>query len=87
MEPDEVIYLVRLALALAVGYISGAVLDHWLYALITGIAAYAMTIPLTILLYGGAGYISRRAVITSGMAAYVFVWLTVWILVYNLLLG
>ncbi len=84
MEPDEVIYLIRIVLALAVGYVSGTLPIYWLYSVLLGIGVYALTIPLVMALYSGSSFITRRTAATSGMAAYVFIWLMAWVLFYNL---
>ncbi|MEM0481385.1 MAG: hypothetical protein QXM16_00640 [Nitrososphaerota archaeon] len=84
MEPDEVIYLIRIVLALAVGLVSGTLPIYWLYSVLLGIGVYALSIPLVIALYSGSSFLSRRSAVTSGMAAYAFIWLMVWVLFYNL---
>ncbi|MCS7146189.1 MAG: hypothetical protein RMJ28_02305 [Nitrososphaerota archaeon] len=84
MEPDEAVYLARIVLAIAVGYVCGTFPVEWLYGLLLGIGVYASSIPLVMLLYRGGRFISRRAAATSGIGAYAFTWLMIWILVYNL---
>lgn len=84
MEPDEVIYLIRVVLAIGVGYISGTFSIHWIYSVLLGIGVYALSIPLAMALYSGSSLLSRRAAVTSGMAAYAFIWLMAWVLFYNL---
>jgi len=87
LEPEDVIYLLRVFLALLVGVICGLTPLPWLYSVVIGVLAYASSIPLIQMLYGGGGILSKRTAVTSGMAAYAFIWLMVWILVYNIMLG
>jgi hypothetical protein len=84
LEPDEVIYLIRVVLALLVGFVSGTMPIYWIYSVLIGIGVYALSIPLVTALYSGTGFISRRTAVTSGMAAYAFIWLMTWVLFYNL---
>ncbi|GBC71146.1 hypothetical protein HRbin02_00925 [Candidatus Calditenuaceae archaeon HR02] len=84
LEPDEVIYLIRIVLALAVGFVSGTLPIYWIYSVLLGIGVYGLSIPLVMALYSGSTFLSRRAAVTSGMAAYAFIWLMVWVLFYNL---
>lgn len=87
MEPEDIIYLIRVILGLLVGIVCGSIPLYWVYSVFIGIGVYASSIPLIQILYGGGGILSRRTAMTSGLAAYVFIWLMVWVLVYNLMLS
>jgi len=84
LTTDDLVYLTRIFVAVVIGFISGALRLQPVYAIIACVAAYSLSIPLVTLLFRGGGILTRRTAILNGMAAYAFIWLTVWILVYNL---
>ncbi|MEM4289032.1 MAG: hypothetical protein QXQ48_02015 [Nitrososphaerota archaeon] len=84
LEPDEIIYLIRVLLGFIVGLVCGGLPLYLPYAIMLGVGVYAISIPLVVVLYGGGGLLSRRTAITSGIGAYAFTWLMVWVLFYNL---
>ncbi len=84
MELDDWAYLLRSALGLLVGVISGVLGLYFLYVILITIAVYGLSLLLFRVLFSGGAPMSRRFLVTTGLAPYVFIWLASWILIYNL---
>jgi hypothetical protein len=84
MNSDDLTYLIRAGLGLVVGVSSGILGLYFLYSILFSAAVYALSLLLFRILFMGAGALNRRALLTTGAGSYVFIWLTSWILFYNM---
>lgn len=89
MRDDTKLYTIRLVLATLVGALSAwlsAGEYHWVLNVLTAAAIYVASVyalPRTLRIKLDKS--TSRMVATTGLAAYVFVWLVSWFLLFNVL--